>query len=212
MQSYENMSDNGASYLEENVSVLLRRIKQGDDAAFAELCEIYKNLTEAAVTRFSPSFSGDGKSEYGRDDLGQYAAVALYKAALSYEPHTDKKGRQITFGLYAKICVNNALISVLRKHKSAIKKSGRRVGKNDGNAKNGSSSEPLDSLIFTESREELRKKLSSSLSDYETEIFDSYMTGKRVREIAEELKRDEKSVSNALYRVKAKIKGLLKNQ
>ena len=44
------------------------------------------------------------------------------------------------------------------------------------------------------------------------EVFEYYIVGKSVTEIAERLGKDEKSVSNALYRMKVKVKGLLKNQ
>ena len=46
----------------------------------------------------------------------------------------------------------------------------------------------------------------------EKRIFEAYITGKSIGEIAERLGKDKKSVSNAVYRMKAKVKGLLKNQ
>ena len=51
---------------------------------------------------------------------------------------------------------------------------------------------------------------SGSQSPYEAEVFDEYTSGKSAREIAEIVGREERSVSNALYRMKVKIRGLLK--
>jgi RNA polymerase sporulation-specific sigma factor len=45
----------------------------------------------------------------------------------------------------------------------------------------------------------------------ERDVFDLYITGMSVEQIAGLLGRDRKSVSNALYRMKGKIKGLLQN-
>ena len=198
--------------MENDILILLEKVKQGDESAFAELAEKYKTLTESAVYRFSRSFESDGgDGAYGIDDLRQYAAVALYRAAVSYEPDDDGKGKEVSFGLYAKICVNNALISVLRKYRSAKKKAERQNKQNRGTVASGQG-DPLERLVSSESTHELVKKIRSELSKYEEEVFDSYITGKTVREIAERLKAEEKSVSNALYRVKVKIKELLKNQ
>lgn len=196
--------------MEEDILTIISRVKQDDESAFAELCEKYKALTESAAHRFLPSFREDGgEGEYGLDDLRQYAAVALFRAAKTYEPHTDGKGKAVSFGLYAKICVNNALISVLRKHRSAVKKSLKSV---DDSGKKNAQPDLSDRLVLAESASEMKKKIRAVLSGYETEIFDYYISGKSVGEIAEETGRQEKSVSNALYRVKAKIKGLLTNQ
>lgn len=203
--------------MENDVISLLELVKGGDESAFAELCEKYRTLTESAAYRFAPSFKGDGADgEYGIDDLKQYAAMALYRAAITYEADTHGKGKEVSFGLYAKICVNNALISALRKYRGARRKAERAAmgkAKMASNNKNPDvSSDPLDKLVSSESEEQLIKRICVVLSDYEEKIFRYYTAGKSVHEIAKGLGKSEKSVSNAIYRIKAKIKGLLKNQ
>ena len=198
--------------MENDILDLLEQIKQGDEVSFAELAEKYKTLTESAVFRFSRSFDSEGADgSYGVDDLRQYAAVALYRAAVTYEPNDDKKGKSVSFGLYAKICVNNALVSVLRKYKSAKKRAERRANRANSHTA-AVSGDPLDRLVANESAHGLMLSIRERLSGFELEVFDSYISGKTVREIAERLGIEEKSVSNALYRVKVKIKELLKNQ
>jgi len=192
------------------ITALLDLIKQGDENAFADLCEMNKNLTDGAVHRFLPSFTlpGSGKSDlYGEDDLRQYAVLALYKAAVTYD--ADGAGKKVSFGLYAKICVNNALISQLRKHKSEQK---RLEAAKKAELTKKRESDPFQRIAGAEGAEKLLAKIGEVLSGYEKEIFEYYIDGKSVREIAERLGKDEKSVSNALYRMKVKVRGLLKIQ
>ena len=189
---------------------LLKRIRQSDESAFPLLVQMYDGMIESAVRSFSASFEiiqGDADSMYGPEDLRQDAMVALYRAAETYDE--QEKGRKVSFGLYAKICVNNALISALRKFKSEKK---RRETAIDADKREKASHDPLDSIISEENKGELLRQLSCVLSGYEKKVFEYFIIGKTVHEIAERLGKDEKSVSNAVYRIKSKIKGLLKNQ
>jgi RNA polymerase sporulation-specific sigma factor len=172
---------------------------------------MYRAVTDAAVKRFVPSFGiGDADADgmYGEDDLRQEAMVALYRAALSYDP--EEKGRDVSFGLYAKICINNALISALRKYRSEKKKRDAEKAKGRNGVKNTPG--PFETLVSREDAASLLLKIREQLSGLERQVFDYYIVGKSAGEIAERLGRSEKSVSNALYRMKVKVRGLLKNQ
>ncbi|HHX59125.1 MAG TPA: RNA polymerase sporulation sigma factor SigH, partial [Candidatus Moranbacteria bacterium] len=48
-------------------------------------------------------------------------------------------------------------------------------------------------------------KLSKLLSDFEKKVLNYYLEGKSYQEIGEILKRDSKSIDNALQRIKRKI-------
>ena len=196
---------------DENAAALIARIRRGDEDAFAELAEQYRGMTESAVRRFYPSF---GETEGGAlcdpDDLRQVAALALYRAAVSYD--AEEKGKTVRFGLYAKICVNNALISELRKHRAEKnrRESGRRRIR-DGNYRTPES-DPLAILISAEDSAGLMREIQSGLAPLEKEVFDLYSKGMSIGSIADRLRKDRKSVSNALYRVKVKLKGLLRDR
>ena len=56
----------------------------------------------------------------------------------------------------------------------------------------------------------LYSAIKKNLSDYEYTIWHSYMLGKTAKEIGEMLGKDEKSVSNAVYRIRKKLRALLK--
>ena len=185
---------------------LLALIRSGSENAFGILAERYSNLTESAVRGFAPSFSGaEGNAVWGEDDLQQCASLALYRAAMTYDP--GKSGREVRFGLYAKICVNNALISELRKVRAEAKRRARRGKQKEP----GRSGDPLDAIVSAEGVSGLVDSISRILSPFEKEVFESTITGMSVEQIAQLLGKDRKSVSNALYRMKVKIKGLLQN-
>lgn len=190
---------------------LLLKIKSGDESAFSSLAEKYAGVTEKAIRRFAPSFGitdGGTDSIVGLDDLRQCAYMALYRAASTYR--SDDEGKAVSFGLYAKICVNNALISELRRHESE-KRRAQRMRKSSARAR-GRVGDPLSEVVSSANASELISQIESVLSAYEKKVFNMYISGKSVREIAESFSKNEKSISNALYRMKAKIKGLLKNQ
>lgn len=189
--------------MKNETSTLLERFRNGDETAFDSLVKEYQGLTEAAVKRFLPSFdikNGENPA-FGAEDLRQCAALALYKAASTYVD-----GNNVSFGLYAKICVNNALISTLRKYKTEQKRQRKAMEKASRPA-----ADPIVLLINAEDDAQFITKIKTELSDFEKSVFELYISDKSTREIAEKLGRSEKSVSNALYRMKVKIKGLLKD-
>ncbi len=192
---------------------LLDGVRRKEDGAFERLAEQYRSLTEAAVRRFSPSFgiSGGGDAEesvYAADDLRQYASMALYRAAETYSP--DDKGEQVSFGLYAKVCVRNAMITELRKYRRERSRRAVRDDPDEPGNDRRRAADPLCRIVSDDGMRGMLETFRSALSGYEKEVFEYYIVGKSVTEIAERLGKDAKSVSNAIYRMKVKIRGLLK--
>ena len=201
--------------MENELNALVERTKEGDDVAFGLLCEKYAALIESTVKRFLPSLgimNGVPQNEAAADadETKQDVIMALYKAARTYD--ADGAGIKVSFGLYAKICMNNAMITKVRKYKRTLKRLEKSAGvisteKQHRRFEADTASQKLEFDMLSESL----KNAVKSLSDYERKVFDLYIDGKSTGEIASELNRPEKSVSNACYRVKTKIKGLLKN-
>ena len=82
-------------------------VKNGDRAAFEELLVSYEPMILSEVTKLllkASDFSDEA------EELRQEGRLALYDAAIGY-----KENGEVTFGLYAKICVHNRLVSYLRK-------------------------------------------------------------------------------------------------
>ena len=124
----------------------------------------------------------------------QEATLALYHGALSYDLQQDK----VTFGLYAKICVRNRLISALRKLRRTTRAplapeklpQSASERKSDRRAPMGELSDLVDTLF----------------SDLERSVYQLYLQGYSAAQIADRLGRNEKSVDNAIYRMRRKIK------
>ena len=197
---------------------LLDGVRRKDSGAFERLAEQYRSLTEAAVHRFASSFGISGETEadksvYALDDLRQYASMALYRAAETYLP--EEKGEKVSFGLYAKVCVRNAMITELRKYRRELKRRAMREGAQENSGEQEKNrrrvEDPLCRIVSDECMRGMLEDFRSALSGYEQEVFEHYIIGKSVTEIAERLGKDTKSVSNAIYRMKVKIRGLLKN-
>ncbi len=184
---------------------LLARIREANDsAAFEELCIRYDNLLHAMVRQFAPSLGirDGGGAEMGEEELRQDAAMALYRAALSYVPEEDGKGGDVSFGLYAKICIRNAMISQVRRYRRRLKQAEMRRDRRESDG----AVRPVETEALAE---ETLRQIGEGLSPYERKILPLYMEGKPPRRIAKELGRTEKSVSNGIYRIKTKLRGLL---
>lgn len=200
--------------LEIEVNALVERIQNGDEGAFALLCEKYTALTESAVRRFLPSLGVENgvplnETAADPDEVRQDAIMALYKAAMTYDVHGT--GQKVSFGLYAKICINNAMITKVRKYKRRRRKLERNVSMAPQKHHRQFAADVPWQGMGPDALSEALKNAVESLSPYERKVFQLYIDGKSTGEMASELNRTEKSVSNACYRVKSKIKELLKN-
>ena len=190
----------------EAVCQLLLAIRAGDQNAFAQLYERYLPLIERLVARFSSSFVCAEDVE----DFRQEAALALYQAALAYrlEQH------EVEFGLFAKICITNRMIDKLRVHDRYVK---NEVYAEDGGeaadcgAQLNSAQDPAAYLLDAEAVASINAKIDAHLSGYERRVFKLYLSGCSAREIAHVVMKDEKSVTNAIYRIRRKLKTLLQS-
>jgi RNA polymerase sporulation-specific sigma factor len=189
-------------FLREQLRNLLEAVVQGDQGAFERLSELYTPLIRSMSARFIESLSAQNDAGLiDVQDLEQEARLALFRAVNSY----NRKQQDVSFGLYAKICIRNAFISQLRKAKTSRarkEKANRHVPRQ--------AEDPLLSVISEEEAVSLKGKIRQVLSSYENEIFEQYISGRPVRDIADSVGRPEKSVSNAVYRIRVKIRGLLK--
>lgn len=178
---------------------ILLRAKAGNNAAFSELVEMYSPLINSMVDHVLCE-----ARQYNLDpeDLRQEAVIALYGAVKAY--NTGQK--DVTFGLFAKICIRNRLISMLRNHRGRTESE---TPENDADLTAGISehtNNPEQYIIDRENYERLTKVIDESLTDYEKSVFKLFILDKSYREIAALLGRDVKSVDNAVCRIKKKLK------
>ena len=179
-------------------NIELNAVKSGNKAAFEELLAAYEPLIcseSASILMKFPDF----KSE--EEEMRQEGRLALYDAAMAYT-----ENGKVTFGLYAKICVHNRLISYVRKLNSA-KRRRARAAERGGNTSQGSAEA---SVVELARGSEIDKLLASVTSSYERRVFDMYLQKMSYADIAASLNKNEKSVANAICRVKQKLKKHLK--
>ena len=148
---------------------------------------------------------------FDRDEFRQEAVIAFYDAVKSF----DTEQKNVTFGLYAKICIKNRLVSLLRRIKAKTKKdpdvkSAKRSRSGESDTAARGSSDPEKKLIQREKLTALAEAAEGILSKYEKSIFDIYIQGASYREIADKVGKSEKSIDNAIYRIKVKLKNIYK--
>ena len=72
--------------------------------------------------------------------------------------------------------------------------------------------DPEELIISKEELKRIESKMNELLSDLELQVVELYLNGKSYQYIADRLKRDVKSIDNALQRVKRKLEKHLENR
>jgi RNA polymerase sporulation-specific sigma factor len=136
-------------------------------------------------------------------DLRQEAHLAFYRALLSY----DMAQGEVSLGLYAKVCVEHALTSVIRKM-SASSPSLVAIDPEELAAlpAEDGTGDPTRRLREQEDYEALCRIIARTLSPYENNIWQRYIAGATVSEIASALGKDTRSIHNAIYRIRRKLR------
>ena len=178
---------------------LIEQVRSGDEQAFSQMLALYRPLLEASVRRFSQELLPEEQQ-----DLRQEATLVFYHAILNY----DMEQSEVEFGLYAKICVTNALVSQLR----LIRR--RRVEESlDGMESRSAVLEENDPAVGVLEEERLRELyavIRKHLSPFEYRVWRLYVSGMTAKDVARAVGKDERSVGNAIYRIRQKLRALLR--
>lgn len=179
---------------------LVALAKNKEAGAFSELAERYKNIIKTIVR---PYYSLDGK-----EDLIQEGMIALYKALESFNGTSEFKS-------YAYRCIKNAVISAIRRNNKGdnrlidwfISLTGESASEDaDKNLLLKDVAESPETLFINEEAEtEFMAKLEDKLSELEYGIVSLYLEGYSYREISDKTSKTEKSIDNALQRIKKKV-------
>ena len=172
-------------------------VRAGDQAAFDRLLSAYEPLIGAEVARHL-----GGLSPEDAKDLRQVATVAFYRAALGY----DLSQNEVEFGLYAKICIANALSSQLRvmhRHMAEISVP------HEVQSESAFFEDPARRVMEEEAAEALYARIRSLLSPFENRVWSLYVSGRRSGEIARLLRKEPHSIENAVYRIRRKLRAAL---
>ena len=172
----------------------------GVEAAGSELALRYRKMVKSCIR---PYFLAGGDSE----DLLQEGMIGLLSAMREYTPDAGT-----SFKTFAELCVRHRIISAA---KSASRQ--KHAPLNDGVSLDELlsnetaafperfSRSPEDQLLAREFREDFLTAYSKFLSGFEIEILKYYLDGLSYHEIAVQCGRSEKSVDNAVQRIRKKL-------
>ena len=178
MNQYENA----------DINELIVACRKHDDTAFDELVSRYTPMMRKVTSGFSST--GQGYSE-----LFSEACVALHSAMLRY----DLEQSDVTFGLFARICVHHRIVDLVRRESAK--------GVVDCDVDGVSDSGSIErGIVERETFEQLMKSAKGMLSDYEYRVLVLHIQGYKTSSIAKMLDRAPKSVDNAKYRIFSRLR------
>ncbi len=171
----------------------LYKAQSGDEKSLEELFREASPLVEIIASKYI-------NSPLEKEDLMQEGMIGLFRAIESYD---ESKGAR--FKTYAERCIDNAM-------KDAIKGATRRkdvpaesVVEYKEEAFTDSEDSAEEIYLHKERIERLFSAMEQKLSDLEKQVLSQYILGFGYSEIAKTLNKDEKSVDNALQRIKRKL-------
>ncbi|HCT65027.1 MAG TPA: RNA polymerase sporulation sigma factor SigH [Lachnospiraceae bacterium] len=191
------------SYKDEEIIDL---VKKGNDRAQEFIMNKYKTMVKSRARAYF-LIGAD------REDIIQEGMIGLYKAVRDYQ--TDKNA---SFKSFAELCINRQMIT-------AIKTAGRQkhIPLNSSVSLNRPVFDDLEEhtymdmlesievtspetlFIGQEEKSFIEEHIAKNLSGFENKVLAFYLQGKTYLEIAALMNKPEKSIDNALQRVKKKI-------
>lgn len=186
---------------------LVEFAKSGSDKAWEEIIFRYRNLIHP---------KNDTKFLVGAEDCDviQERLLGFYFAVMEFDAQ-----RGSGFSSFAKRCIDNrlatAITAALRKKHSPLNSYvslDREADNEDGGTTLSelfladSNRNPEDILIDRENKDDMEYKINRELSNLEITVLAKYLGGWSYKEIAKYIGKDEKSVDNAMQRIKRRFR------
>lgn len=199
-----------SEYEKLNDEQMIALIRQKDASAQDFMLEKYKPLVKAK-SRIYFLVGADN------EDIIQEGMIGLYKAVRDFNPD-----RHASFRSFAELCINRQLITAVKastrqKHqplnnyislnKTIYDEESQETFMD--NLKAMESDNPEVMMLGREAREGIEEHLEKSLSRFESVVLALYLDKKSYAEISEITRKSEKSVDNALQRIKKKLEKYL---
>ena len=184
---------------------LLRQIHGGSDDAMECLLEKYRDMVRKEARKF---FLAGGDEE----DLIQEGMIGLFKAITSYQ-----EGKSTSFSTFAYLCVHRQIYTTItafnRKKRIPLNTSISLFEyKDQGNEfaldeiLENPDETPEESLLRKEEIKDYYQKINQKLSKFEKQVMYYYLNGDNYTVIAKKLGKTDKSIDNAIQRIRKKIK------
>lgn len=185
---------------------LVKFIKKHNEVAEEELYIRYAFIVKKIVSSFF-ILGGD------KDDLFQEAMIGLMNAIKIYDKDINNN-----FRAFAEICIRRQIVSFIRRsntHKRIILNESVSIYESTNNEYeecildklvDDERNNPENVMLRKEEKKFYEEVTYEVLSNFEMEVLHHYLNGKTYEEIAISLKKQSKSIDNALQRIKKKMK------
>ncbi|KQU25093.1 sigma-70 family RNA polymerase sigma factor [Priestia megaterium] len=192
-----------------NDEEIVQAFQKGDEYAFNVLIKKYDYLVCSKVKGY---FLVGGN----REDLLQEARLGLYKAARDF-----KTEGMSSFRGFANLCITRQLVTALKasarqKHSPLNNALSLNIPRNSRPLEDDMilmemlphprAVSPEQAAVERENKREREQMLQEILSPIEQDVFALYQKGQTYMQISQNLHLPQKTVDNALYRVKKKMK------
>lgn len=191
----------------EKDEVLISRCRQGDRTALECIMEKYKPLV---IKKARSMFLIGGETE----DLIQEGMIGLFKAVQDFDPD-----RETSFYRFSKLCIDRQIYSAVtsagrKKHSPlngyvSLSDSEELEWEERWRRPSVSAVSPEEALINRERMEMIQEKLGERLSSLEWSVLKLFLEGYSYAQMADKLGKKEKSIDNALRRIKGKLQDIL---
>ena len=178
-------------YEKAEIGDLISECRKHNDEAFDELVRRYTPMMRKVIASFN--------MQLDFDELFSEACIALHSAAQRFNVEQG----DVTFGLYARICVRNRLVDMIRAAEIL-------PDVTECDVEQISDDESLDvGLVKRETIDTLLNSAKLLLSDYEYRVLILHIQGYKTAAIAKMLSRLPKSVDNAKSRLFRRLRAEL---
>jgi len=208
-QLFKNYNINSIEYENFTEQELIEKIREGDEKAEKYLYTRYCHVVKRIVSSFF-IIGGDN------DDLFQEAMIGLVNAVNKYNCNINNN-----FRYFAELCIRRQIISAVRKsrgyEKNLLNNSISLYDYTDSEHKDNflykrigeDSLNPENVIIIKEEISFYNEVKTKVLSNFEKAVLAEYEDEKTYEEISIALKKDLKSIDNALQRIKKKINKIM---
>ena len=192
---------------------IVLKASKGDKIALEYIIKKYKNFVKAKAKSYF--LIGADK-----EDIIQEGMIGLYKAVRDFDASKTN-----SFKGFADICITRQIITAIKtatRQKHIPLNSYISLNKPVYDEESERSlldiiatsivTDPEELIISKEELKHIESKMNELLSDLELQVVEYYLNGKSYQYIADKLKRDVKSIDNALQRVKRKLEKHLENR
>ena len=192
---------------------IVLKASKGDKIALEYIIKKYRNFVKSKAKSYF--LIGADK-----EDIIQEGMIGLYKAVRDFDASKTN-----SFKGFADICITRQIITAIKtatRQKHIPLNSYISLNKPVYDEESERTlldiiatsivTDPEELIISKEELKHIESKMNELLSDLELQVVEYYLNGKSYQYIADKLKRDVKSIDNALQRVKRKLEKHLENR